>query len=280
MKKEKGKEERSIVPPAVYTEDYYLTDNEGFREYEKGLDENIHPKFKRALKYAGLRAGMQVLDLGCGRGELSFYALKSGCKVTAVDYSEAAIRIAEKTMASLSEDARSRLDLRLLDATGLNGLSKSGGPEARFDVVFMVDIVEHVYPWQLQEIVSQLRLLMKPDGMLFISTPNRLYIDYFYTFKHIVSLPFTMLKMFIRLLRGKIAAKEFWPHVLRFSIHRNDALDKMHVNVMSPREIKACFPDWRVKTVCENFENSKSLMNFLASRWFGPEIIVCARPPQ
>lgn len=69
MGKENGEEERNRVPSVVYTEDYYLTDNEGFREYEKGLSENIHPKFKRALKYAGLRPGMQVLDLGCGRGE-------------------------------------------------------------------------------------------------------------------------------------------------------------------------------------------------------------------
>lgn len=278
MKKENGKEEKSIVPPVIYTEDYYLTDNEGYKEYQKGLNKNIHPKFKRALESAKLGPNMQVLDLGCGRGELSFYALQSGCNVTAVDYSEAAIKIAKQTMASLSEETRNRLNLRLLDATGLNGLSEDS--QARFDIVFMVDVVEHVYPWQLKEVVSQLRLLMKPSGMLFISTPNRLYEDYFFTFKRILSFPFTILKMLIRILRGKMAKKDFWPQVLKFSIHRNDAIDEMHVNVMSPQEIKSYFPGWRLKIVCENLENSKSFLNFIARPWFGHEIIVCAWPPQ
>ena len=123
---EMKKEKQPIVPSTVYTEAYYLTDNEGYKEYQKGLDGNIHPKFIRALRYAKLHPGMRVLDLGCGRGELSFYALKNGCEVTAVDYSEAAIRIAKQTMNTLNEDARSRLDLRLLDATGLSVLSHEG----------------------------------------------------------------------------------------------------------------------------------------------------------
>ena len=273
-----GKEEQKIVPATVYTEDYYLTDNEGYKEYKNGLNENVHPKFGRAFKYVKLHAGMNVLDIGCGRGELSFYALKNGCKVTAVDYSNAAIRIARQTMASLSEDAKSRLDLRLLDATGLNGLPPHEDPEARFDVVFMVDVVEHVYPWQLREVVLHLRRLMKPDGVLFISTPNGFFERHFYTVNRILSWPFTAFRMFSRLVRGKIASKEFFQSVSKFAKHRNDAIDDMHVNVMSPREIRSFFPKWRVKVICDP-GTSQSFMSVLAPRWFAPELVVCAKPP-
>jgi 2-polyprenyl-3-methyl-5-hydroxy-6-metoxy-1,4-benzoquinol methylase len=271
--------DQRIVPPAVYSEDYYLADNEGYKEYQKGLESNIHPKFGRALKHVKLHANMNVLDIGCGRGELSFYALKSGCKVTAVDYSEAAIRIARQTMASLSEDVRSRLDLRLLDATGLNGLHPDKAPANRFDVVFMVDVVEHVYPWQLQEIVLQLKRLMKPDGLLFISTPNGLHERYFYTVNRILSWPFTAFRMFFCLVRGKINSKDFFRNISKFSKHRNDAIDDMHVNVMSPREIQSYFPKWRVKVICDP-GTTRSFMSILAPRWFAPELVVCAKPPR
>lgn len=268
-------EKKEPVPSTIYTEDYFLAGNDGYVEYQKGLSGHIHPKFERALKYAGLRPGMNVLDLGCGRGDLSFYALQRGCRVTAVDYSEAAVKIAERTMASLDAETRSRLDLRLLDATGLNSLFAShSDPADRFDIVFMVDVVEHIHPWQLQETILHLKRLMKPGGMLFISTPNRLYEEYFYTVKKVLSLPFTALKMFFRVLRGKMKAGEFFPRVLRITVYR-EGIDAMHVNVMSPKEIRSYFPGWRVKIICDA-GGSKSFLNLIAGRWFGPEMIVRA----
>jgi cyclopropane fatty-acyl-phospholipid synthase-like methyltransferase len=271
------KEKQKIVPAAVYTEDYYLSDNEGYKEYQKGLDGNIHPKFERALKHIKLCPGMNVLDLGCGRGELSFYALKSGCRVTAVDYSDAAIRIAKQTMASLGENAKSRLDLRLLDATGLNGLS-SREDKDRFDAVFMIDVIEHIYPWQLREVISHLLRFMKPEGVLFISTPNGLFERYFYTVNRVLSWPFTAFRMLSRLLRGKITSKDFFQNISKFSKHRNDAIDDMHVNVMSSREIRSFFSNWRVKVIYDPGA-SRSFMSVLIPCWFAPELVVCAKPP-
>lgn len=272
------KEEKKIVPAVVYTEGYYLTDNEGYKEYQQGLAENIHPKFQRALQYIELHSDMNVLDIGCGRGELSFYALQRGCSVTAVDYSEAAIRIARRTMGSLNEDMQNRLDLRLLDATGLDGLLSDDSLEKRFDAVFMVDVVEHVYPWQLKEIVLLLKRLMKPDGILFISTPNGLFERYFYTVNRILSWPFTALRMLSRLARRRITPKDFWKNIFKFSKHRNEAIDEMHVNIMSPCEIRSYFPDWRIKVICDS-GTTRSFMSILAPRWFAPELVVCAKPP-
>ena len=58
---------QNIVDPELYSRDYFLSDNEGFKEYAAGLDNKIHPKFQLALKYGNPSKGDTVLDLGCGR---------------------------------------------------------------------------------------------------------------------------------------------------------------------------------------------------------------------
>ena len=57
---------RKKVAPDLYTRNYFLTDNEGWREYQAGLDDNIHPKFAKALKIANPTKEDTVLDIGCG----------------------------------------------------------------------------------------------------------------------------------------------------------------------------------------------------------------------
>ena len=66
-------EQNNIVEPEIYSKEYFLSDNEGFKEYLAGLDSNMHPKFKLALKYGCPAKGETVLDLGflrCFFGEL------------------------------------------------------------------------------------------------------------------------------------------------------------------------------------------------------------------
>ena len=89
------------VSPNIYDRNYFLTDNEGWREYQKGLDEYIHPKFSQALKIASPTRGERVLDVGCGRGELIYYCAKIGARALGIDYSKAAIDIANETIKKL-----------------------------------------------------------------------------------------------------------------------------------------------------------------------------------
>ena len=44
-----------------------------------------------------VREGMEVLDAGCGSGFFSAYFLTQGCRVWALDHSEASLKIARKT---------------------------------------------------------------------------------------------------------------------------------------------------------------------------------------
>jgi 2-polyprenyl-6-hydroxyphenyl methylase/3-demethylubiquinone-9 3-methyltransferase len=110
---------------------------------------------------AGL-AGKTVLDVGCGGGILAEAMAERGAKVTGIDLSEKALKVAKL---HLLESGR-RVDYEL---TSAEDLAKSS-PHA-FDVVTCLELLEHV-----PEPASTIRAcagLVKPDGHVFFSTINR-----------------------------------------------------------------------------------------------------------
>ncbi|MFQ6671770.1 MAG: class I SAM-dependent methyltransferase, partial [Candidatus Tectimicrobiota bacterium] len=90
--------------------------------------------------------GKEVLELGCGKGSLSFFALKAGAKhVTLVDFSEAALGLAREVFRS--EDPRRVTYIRanLLDVNLVK----------RFDVVMSSGVVEHFSGRELEACARQ-----------------------------------------------------------------------------------------------------------------------------
>lgn len=87
---------------------------------------------ERWLATAGL-AGRQVLDLGCGSGEVSLIAARLGAQVTGLDIVPAMIDIAsrEAAAAGLSERMSFRVHNLVTD------------PIARADVVMMIGVIEY-----------------------------------------------------------------------------------------------------------------------------------------
>ena len=69
------------VESRYYTRDYYYNENDGHEEFIKGLDANIHGKFKRFFEIINPCKGQKILDVGCGRGEIAYYAAQKGCEV-------------------------------------------------------------------------------------------------------------------------------------------------------------------------------------------------------
>lgn len=136
----------------------------------------IRPRVKRALDIAQLAPDMHVLDIGCGRGEVVFYCAKMGCRATGVDYSKDVISIAMKALQKMDSDVSSRIALHLGD---INEIEMESGS---FDRIFLLDIVEHLYDWQLSLLYKTLYRLLKPNGYVVIHTlPNR-WIFTFYAF--------------------------------------------------------------------------------------------------
>jgi len=110
-------------------------------------------------------AGRSVLDVACGEGYGADLLAGVAGEVTGVDISLEAITHAEARY-------RDRKNLRFMCGSG----EKLPLPDDSIDVVVSFETIEHL---EMQEqFVRELRRVLKPDGLLLMSSPNkRLYTD-------------------------------------------------------------------------------------------------------
>jgi len=262
---------KKTVDPALYSEKYFLTDNEGCLEYEKGLDNNIHTKFQQALRIASPSSRDSVLDLGCGRGELIYYCAKKGARALGIDYSPDAVRIAKRTIDLLPGEFRARADAEVGDAASYDFHEK-------FTIVFMIEIVEHVYDWQLAEAFKRVRGILADGGRLIIITPNYYYEKYLLPLKRIVNIPFNLLKWPVRILKGKYRPKnasEMFRKIFKVKVDRGELNKMMHVNITTPSKLKKMLTGFDVDMRCE--DHSKNILSLLTQKWCGRDIVIVAR---
>ena len=103
-------------------------------------------------------AGASVLDVGCGGGILTEAMARRGARVTGIDLSEKALRVAELHL------HESKLDIRY-EKAAVEDLA------GEFDVVTCMELLEHV-PDPASMVASCARLA-RPGGRVFFSTINR-----------------------------------------------------------------------------------------------------------
>jgi 2-polyprenyl-6-hydroxyphenyl methylase/3-demethylubiquinone-9 3-methyltransferase len=107
-------------------------------------------------------AGKNVLDVGCGGGILSESMARRGAKVTGIDLSEKALKVAD--LHSLETGVQVRYELIAAEALA----EREAGA---FDVVTCMEMLEHVP--DPAAIVAACAKLVKPGGRVFFSTINR-----------------------------------------------------------------------------------------------------------
>ncbi len=163
------------VPPAVYTREYYLTDNSGFALWRETGGSELEPRHEYAFTQAKVTSKDVVLDYGCGRGEIVLHAALRGARVVGVDYSQAAIELSRETIrhAGLFED--DGLQIFLLDGKQLPFA------DGTFTRIFFLDVIEHLTEGEVSTILREFERVIRPQGRLILHTaPNRTYYDYAY----------------------------------------------------------------------------------------------------
>ncbi|MCJ7744067.1 MAG: class I SAM-dependent methyltransferase, partial [Dehalococcoidales bacterium] len=137
---------------------------EGVEAFEKGGIRLIDEDILRRLEFLG----KVVLDFGFGRGEAIKYALDKGAtKAVGVDFSEAANAIA----ADFLRDYGTRVELYCEDALEFLKLYVLSRASEHFDIVLMLDFIEHVPRSELAELLKLLRSAMSQRGIVIINTP-------------------------------------------------------------------------------------------------------------
>ncbi|QHE77090.1 bifunctional 2-polyprenyl-6-hydroxyphenol methylase/3-demethylubiquinol 3-O-methyltransferase UbiG [Hydrogenophaga sp. PBL-H3] len=108
-------------------------------------------------------AGKRVLDIGCGGGILSDAMARKGARVTGIDLSVKALRVAQL---HALEAGTANVDYLEISAEAM-ALQEPGS----FDVVTCMEMLEHVP--DPSSVVRACSALVKPGGWVFFSTLNR-----------------------------------------------------------------------------------------------------------
>jgi 2-polyprenyl-6-hydroxyphenyl methylase/3-demethylubiquinone-9 3-methyltransferase len=107
-------------------------------------------------------AGKDVIDVGCGGGILSESMARKGARVTGIDLSEKALKVAD--LHSLESEVSVRYQ-------HIAAEDMAAAEPGHFDVVTCMEMLEHVP--DPAAVVRACATLVKPGGKVFFSTLNR-----------------------------------------------------------------------------------------------------------
>jgi SAM-dependent methyltransferase len=102
-----------------------------------------------------LRGDIKILIAGSGEGGLEYQLLKNdidASAITALDIDPAQYKISEVACRYCDLNGRIPYD------------------DETFDVCFSIEVIEHLH--NPQNIINEIHRVLKPNGMLFLSTPN------------------------------------------------------------------------------------------------------------
>jgi 2-polyprenyl-3-methyl-5-hydroxy-6-metoxy-1,4-benzoquinol methylase len=264
------------VDPSLYTRDYFEAHCRGQEKLTDLAAGELLPIFARAVKAAGIQGGERVLDYGCGRGELVFHCAQKGCTVSGLDVSEAAVEMSRETMEGLPAEAQARVDLK---AAAVDQIDL---PENVFDVIFMIDVFEHLYDWELDILMPKFFRALKPGGKLVLQTPNWMYENALYPAKRVLQFPLTLIKETGRVIRrtGKRKdARAFFTKLFKFQFHDDPIYKEMHINVQTPWSLGRRLKKYGFQSTIECVDHSQNPLSLLFNRWAGRTIDALAVKP-
>jgi ubiquinone/menaquinone biosynthesis C-methylase UbiE len=161
-----------VVPSVLYDEEYFLSVCEGYDTFKTSEGAYLSGRLAEAFSVAGIAAGMRVLDVGCGRGEVLRSTLHLGAHAYGIDYADVAVRIS-KQVADATDTGELSMEVTQASALFLPY------PDNVFDRVLLLDIVEHLYPDELETAYHEVWRVLKPGGRIIIHTAPNVWYDRF-----------------------------------------------------------------------------------------------------
>jgi SAM-dependent methyltransferase len=248
------------VKPSVYDIDYYLGECDGYQEFVASKGTVLPRRLAVSLERARVRPGMRVLDVGCGRGESLIWLTNQGARSWGIDYSEVALALASESIRAINLNNGDSCLLIMANSRHLPFVDKS------FDMVLMLDVVEHLYAWELEQTLKEIWRVLKPKGRLIIHTaPNLWYYKFGYP-----------IYRFFKRLQGVHLPKD--PRE-RFRYHR-----LVHVNEQSPYSLMRALRNAKFQPyiwltdIHQRWKHDSILMNifgWIATHVFPLNLIFC-----
>lgn len=118
------------------------------------------PETIHALALLGDISGKNVLEIGCGHGELTAWLAQLGARLTTRDLSPGMVDVSRKLCRRLGFEEKIRFDI------GPGEQLEYG--DASFDIVFGHDVLHHM---DLQQAGSEIHRVLKPGGRAVFAEP-------------------------------------------------------------------------------------------------------------
>ena len=145
--------------------DFYRQD---YVDSYKSKDTGSHPsRITRLIPLCRLKPTDVVVDLACGNGMLLKELHDQVAGYHGVDFSSEFIEAARSRARQLNAGNAVFHEADIVEFCGDH-------PD-EFDVAFTLDFSEHVYDEDFVRIATSIRSSLKPDGRLFVHTPNATY---------------------------------------------------------------------------------------------------------
>lgn len=156
-------DKKQELPSSTYDDAFLLSEAiEGYEEFKRG---DLSFAKQRQFELLSITQGTTILELGYGRGDVLRACAQAGAKVTGIDYSPSALKIAKETLAAYPD-----ADIRLGDCRDLPFASDT------FDRVFAADLVEHLSAPNGEALLREMFRVLKPGGFIFLhTTPNTVF---------------------------------------------------------------------------------------------------------
>lgn len=157
-----------------YDASYYLQDCGGHESFNiNGPGGSSDPRILSVLSLVSLGRKGRLLDLGCGRGEISLQAALNGFDCTGIDYSEDAISISREGQGCFPS-LRDSLRYKVSNVATYETTEK-------FDVVVASDIIEHMSFEEVAQCYRMVSNSLSQKGIFVVHTfPNSWFYDYHY----------------------------------------------------------------------------------------------------
>ena len=144
------------IPPGYYFE--VLQNGRGAQQFWH--------KFKFLEVVDSIPDGSEVLDIGCGPGSFLYTLaqMRPRCRGVGVDIADPQINFANEKVASQFENQR----------ISFKRIQEGRLPfeDAQFDIVSMIELIEHIHPHKALNILLEARRVLKPEGRILVTTPN------------------------------------------------------------------------------------------------------------
>lgn len=118
------------------------------------------------LKHNKVGKPVRILDVGCGKLPLLTFIWRNRVPLTNVQYTGIDLRANEKWL-DISLPTAPDIELVRMDI-----IADDPSSIGQYDIVVCTEMMEHIDKVHAPELMKRLKSWMKPDGILFLSSPN------------------------------------------------------------------------------------------------------------